>query len=150
MMEKENEKEKEEITLENYDSLNDYLFYKYMCEEGNEELQKSFLESIGVAIKGNLKIKNQKLAPEIINHKTCILDFVAESDDSLINIELQQQKTTDFNERIVFYMNKLSNLTKGRNYKEAKNIIMISIVNFKMNELPNYKHTYKLINTKDL
>lgn len=138
------------VSLDNYDSLNDFMFYKYMCEEGNEKLQKSFLESIGVTIKGNLKIKNQKLAPEIINHKTCIFDFVAETKDSLINIELQQQKTRDFNERVVYYMNKLTNLKKGNSYKETRNIVLIAIVNFNMNKLPNYKHIYKLINTKEL
>lgn len=139
---------KGEISLDDYDSLNDFLFYKYMCEERNEKIQKSFLESIGVPIKGNLKIKNQKLAPEIINHKPCIFDFVGETKDNLINIELQQQKTADFNEIIVYYLNKLSNLKKGKSYKETKDIFVVAIVNFNMNKLANYKHKYKLSTQK--
>ena len=48
-----NEKEEEDkVTLNNYNSLNDYLFYKYICEEGNEKQQKTFLKAIGVPIKG--------------------------------------------------------------------------------------------------
>jgi len=76
-MEKKNKKEEEEeITLDNYNSLNDYLFFKYMCEDGNEKLQKTFLKAIGVPIKEELNIKNETIAPEIINRKKCILDFL--------------------------------------------------------------------------
>ena len=49
---KKKNKEKGKVTLDNYNSLNDYLFYKYICEEGNEKQQKTFLKAIGVPIKG--------------------------------------------------------------------------------------------------
>ena len=86
----------EEVNLENYNSLNDFLFFKYMCEKGNEKQQKTFLEAIGVPIKGKLRCKDQTLPADTISQKKCILDFQGETDDSLINIELQQNETIDF------------------------------------------------------
>jgi len=139
-----------ELTLDNYNSLNDLLFYKYMCDEGNQKQQEIFLEAIGVPVKGNLKILSSTLVPEIINNKKCILDFLGETNDSYINIELQQKKTSDFNERIAYYMNKIAHLRKGKFYTEYKNVVLISIVNFKMNKLPNYKHEYMFINRENL
>jgi predicted transposase/invertase (TIGR01784 family) len=126
------------------------LFYKYICEKGNENQQKCFLNSIGVTIKGDLNILKATIAPEIINKKKCILDFLTETDDTLINIELQQEKTEDFNERIIYYMGKITILEKGKIYTEFKKIVLISIINYNMNKIPNYKHKYKMINTKNL
>ena len=145
-----NEKEEEDkVTLNNYNSLNDYLFYKYMCEKGNEKQQKTFLKAIGVPIKGELNIQNKTIAPEIINRKKCILDFLAETDDTLINIELQQQNTSDFKDRIAYYLSKLTRLDKGSFYNIFKKVLIVAIVKFKMNDLPHYKQEYKIVNIKD-
>ena len=138
------------ISLINYNSLNDFLFYKYLCEEGNEKQQKIFLEAIGVPIKGNLKIISQTISPDTIDNKKCILDFLGETNDTFINIELQQNETSDFNERIAYYMNRIAKLKKGKEYTEFKDVVLISIVNFNMNDLPNYKHEYMFINSKNL
>ena len=128
---KNKEKIPEEVTLDNYNSLNDCLFYKYMCEEGNELQQKIFLESLGIEVKGKLNILNERIAPELINRKTCILDFLAETDDTLINIELQQEFTDDFIQRIIYYMGKLIRLYKGNQYNLFRDVIVISIINIK-------------------
>jgi predicted transposase/invertase (TIGR01784 family) len=143
-------KKEVDVTLDNYSSLNDFLFYKYMCEDGNQKQQKTFLKSLGVPVKGDLNILNETLVPMVFNDKKCILDFFAETDDTLINIELQQEKTVDFNERMVYYMSKITRLKKGKIYTEVKKLVLISITNFKMNELPYYKHKYRVINTKNL
>ena len=95
----------EEVTLDNYNVLNDFLFFKYICETGNEKQQITFLKAIGVNIKGNLRIIGPTIHPKTIKNKKSILDFFAETSDSYINIELQQKKTFDFNERIAYYMN---------------------------------------------
>ena len=41
-MKKENKEDDDKVTLANYNSLNDYLFYKYLCEEGNENSKNLF------------------------------------------------------------------------------------------------------------
>ena len=151
-MPKNNKKKKKEkeVTLENYNPLNDYLFYKYICEKGNELQQKTFFEAIEIEIKGKIKVQNKAIAPELINKKECVLDYLGETEDSLINIELQQFKTSDFNNRLAYYSSKLTRLEKGRNYDMFKNVIIVSIVNFKINDSQKYKHEYKIINTEDL
>jgi hypothetical protein len=87
-------KRKEEVTWDNNNSLNDFLFYKYMCEKGNEKQQKSFLKSIGVSIKGDLSILNEAIAPEIIKDKKCILDFLAETDDTINQCRITTRKNS--------------------------------------------------------
>lgn len=139
--------------LNNYDSLNDFMFYKYMCEEGNEKQQKIFLQSLGINIKGDLLIKSERVPPDIEGNKERILDFIAETEDkTLINIELQVRNTKDFNNRIVYYLTRLADtsLKRGENYNNIKKVIVIAIVNYKMNELQNYSHIYQLVNIKDL
>ncbi|MCL2115650.1 MAG: Rpn family recombination-promoting nuclease/putative transposase [Methanobrevibacter sp.] len=141
---------KEKVTLDNYDVLNDYLFYKYFCEEGNETMRKTFLESIGVPIKGDLETIDQTLYPQIIENKKCILDYLGETDDSFINIEMQQKRTGDFFERIFFYMCTVVKLKKGKKYTKLKKAIFVSIVNFKVNDFPEYMYRYMLINIQRL
>ena len=74
----------EKITLKNYNSLNDFLFFKYMCEEDNQKQQINFLKAIGVPIKGKLKVRNQTIPGDTITTKKCILDFFGETNDSFI------------------------------------------------------------------
>ena len=82
--------------------------------------------------------------------KKSILDFLSETDDSFIHIELQQNDTSYFDERVTYYLTKIARLKKGKEYKEFKNVISIIIVNFNMNKLPNYKHEFLFIDTKNL
>ncbi|MCL2116235.1 MAG: Rpn family recombination-promoting nuclease/putative transposase [Methanobrevibacter sp.] len=137
---------KKKVTLDNYDILNDYLFYKYFCERGNEILRKTFLKAIEVPVKGDLKTIDQTLYPPIIENKKCILDYLGETEDSLINVEMQQEKTGDYFERVFFYMCALVFLKGGMDYTKIKKVFLISIVNFKVNDFPEYIHRYKLIN----
>ena len=102
-----------------------------------------------MSIKGELNIQNETIAPEIINRKKCILNFLTETDDTLINIELQQQDTADFKDRLTYYMSKLTQLEKGKYYNVFKKVLIIAIVNFKMNNIPYYKQEYKIVNVKD-
>jgi predicted transposase/invertase (TIGR01784 family) len=138
------------VTLENYDSLNDLLFFKYMLEKGNEKQLKTFLEAIGVEIKGKFKVTNPTLPPDRLSDKKCILDCLCETNDTLINIELQQKETTDFIERMMFYMAKNAKLIKGKEYTEFKNVILIIIANFNINDFPKYKQEFLLINSESL
>ncbi|KZX16564.1 PD-(D/E)XK nuclease family transposase [Methanobrevibacter cuticularis] len=143
---------KNKLSLDNYNSLNDFIFFKYLCEKGNEKQQRTFLEALGIIIKDDFKIKNQKIAPEIIGNKTCILDFIAEDgNNTIINIELQLQNTKDFKNRLIYYLCRLmiDSLNKGENYNKIKKIIVIAIVNFNMNKSPYYHNVYRLINEKD-
>ena len=77
------------------------------------------------------------------------MDFLAETDDTLINIELQQQNTSDFKDRIAYYLSKLTRLDKGSFYNIFKKVLIVNIVKFKMNDLPHYKQEYKIVNIKD-
>lgn len=88
---------KDKPTLENYEAMDDFLFFKYMGEEGNELQQKGLLEALGITIEGKIKPMNPKISPHNKKGKTSILDCYIETDcDKRINIEVQRQEVEDF------------------------------------------------------
>ena len=78
-----------------FNPLNDYLFYKIMGEEGDEEQCLAFLNAVlGAKSRQPVKLikilENRTFTAEVIGEKTSILDVRVEADNGeRINIEVQ-------------------------------------------------------------
>jgi predicted transposase/invertase (TIGR01784 family) len=121
---------------ERLDPLNDYLFMKYMGEEGDEEQLMSFLRAVlRKTGKGNIVsvkiLENRLMSAEIIGDKSCVLDVRAALDDgSKVNIEVQLKDVKNMDRRSLFYWSKeyIENISSGENYDKIPNVISIIIV----------------------
>ena len=138
----------EKPTLENYNAMDDFLFFKYMGEEGNEKQQKGLSEALGISITGKIKSINPKVPPDNKEGKTSILDCYIETENAKIDIEAQRQEVEDFMEKIIAYVIKMliTSLKKGKNYSIMKKAIAIIICDFNFLKSPLYHNIIDLRN----
>ena len=135
------------ISLENYDVMEDCLFFKILGEVGNELQQKGLLEALGIKIYGKIRVLDPKIAEEIIESKTSILDcHIKTNCGKLIDIEMQKARPTDFIEKIMAYMGKMvtSTLLKGKNYLTMNEVISVIITDFNFLKSPLYHNLISL------
>lgn len=79
--------------------------------------------------------------------KQGILDvLMVLNDDKKINIELQIRREADWDKRSMFYLAKMfvADLLRGENYHELQKCIGISILDFKLDDAPEYHKIYRL------
>ena len=111
---------------------NDFVFKRIFGKNGNERILKSLLEAILEIKIQKIEIQNPEIPKETIEEKLSILDIKAEiNDDTLIDIELQVGNTTAIERRLIVYNSKLisSNIKISNNYSNAKNSVVICILN---------------------
>ena len=90
----------------------------------------------------DIEVTNPELPPETITGKFSRLDLKLQTDEQLINVEIQIRNDSDYRDRTLFYWSKLytSELKEGDEYGELKKAIAVNIIDFNMFEGDNY-HT---------
>ena len=116
----------------------------------NEEVRKYFISDvldIPVERLKSVKLINTYLWRRYREQKQGIVDVLVELDDhSKVNIELQIKMIKNWDKRNLFYLSKLftSDLLVGENYSKLKRCVCISILDFNLDERPEYHKIYRL------
>jgi predicted transposase/invertase (TIGR01784 family) len=115
--------------------LNDFLFMKYMGEEGDEEQLLAFLNVVlhktgndGIA---SVKILDTKLSADIIGDKSSVMDIRAEMDNGMrVNIEVQLREVGNMDKRSLFYWSREygRGIHAGDEYDNLPRVVTINII----------------------
>ena len=120
----------------------DLIFRNIFGKEGNESILEDFLESIlGEKVKVKKIYKNEELDVENIREKRAIIDVKAElEDEKIIDIEMQNDKYSYYDKRVLYYLSKLitSQIKSGKEYTEIKEVVVINILNYKIPKVKEY------------
>ena len=95
----------------------------------------------------SVRLANPHLWKRYRKQKLGILDVLVElNDDSKVNIELQIKMMKHWDKRNLFYLAKMftDDLLMGEDYTRLKRCICISILDFNMDEAPEYHKVYRL------
>ena len=132
-LEKEHNKTKEERNL--LKPKNDVVFQSLFSKK-NEYITKEFVGALlDKEIEKILINDIKELFREYPEDNLGILDLEVDVDDKeKVDIEIQLVQKEDFIERLLFYFSKLYTLQikKGKSYKESKRIVLIAIIDFKL------------------
>lgn len=116
----------------------------------SEEVRRYFISdalAIPVAEIKSVKLANPFLWKRYRKQKLGILDVLVElNDDSKVNIELQIKVMKHWDKRSLFYLAKMftDDLLMGEDYTRLKRCICISLLDFNMDDDPEYHKTYRL------
>ena len=125
----------------------DFVF-KYLML--NEEVRKAFLSDIlDIPVE---RIRSARLLNTFLwwrwrKQKQGIVDILVELEDgSKVNIELQIRMVKDWDKRTLFYLAKLftADLLVGEDYSKLKKCICVSILDFNLDDRPEYHKVYRL------
>ena len=120
----------------------DLIFRNIFGKEGNESILEDLLESIlGEKVKVKKIHKNEELDVENIREKRAIIDVKAElEDEKIIDIEMQNDKYSYYDKRVLYYLSKLitSQIKSGKEYTEIKEVVVINILNYKIPKVKEY------------
>lgn len=112
---------------------NDIVFQSLFTQK-NEEITKSFISDLLGEEIINIKInENKELFRERPEDKLGILDLEAEvNNNEKIDIEVQLTDKHNLVERIMWYFSRIyyKQIGKGDDYRKAKRVVIIAIVNF--------------------
>ena len=95
----------------------------------------------------SIAINNVELAPEYLDQKFSRLDLKMDVDGRIVNIEMQVNRETDFEDRTLFYWAKLysEELGAGEEYHTLKQTICINIINFNMFDCEDYHSHFRVL-----
>jgi predicted transposase/invertase (TIGR01784 family) len=139
-------------SMERLNPLNDYLFLKFMGEEGDEEQCLAFLNAV-LGSKGKKPVKlikileNKTFIADVIGEKTSILDVRAETDiGEKINIEVQLKDLHNMEKRTLQHWGRefTKGISAGDDYKDLPKVITINIVNFDNIKLDDFHTCFHL------
>ena len=131
----------------------DVVFKRIFTDKNNVDLLQDLLSAIldipSNSIK-NIEVKNGELPPEAIGNKFGRLDISLEFENTLVNIEMQVNKQSDFSDRVLFYWAKLytSSLKAGDDYGQIQSSISINIVDFNMFECKEFHSAFTMMEKK--
>ena len=120
----------------------------------NEEVRKYFISDVlGIPA---AEIRSVRLASPLLwkrysGQKQGILDVRVElNDDRMVNIELQIKMLACWDKRSLFYLAKMftEELLVGEQYHRLKKCICINLLDFNLDEDPEYHRIYRLRNEK--
>lgn len=123
----------------------DISFQLLFGRSKNKDLTDNFIKSVLNYTNDNRKLKNIKIQSEVsleklrFEDKPVRLDILAEYDEALVCIEMQNTDYSNIYERTRCYATKIGalQLERGQNYLELKPLIMIVILNYE----PTKKYT---------
>jgi predicted transposase/invertase (TIGR01784 family) len=138
--------------MERFNPLNDFLFLKFMGEEGDEKQCLAFLNAVlGSNSKRPVKLikilENKTFTAEVIGDKTSILDVRVETDaGEKVNIEVQLRDYKDMEKRTLYHWGRefIAGIGSGGEYKELPRVITINIVDFDNIKLDNFHTCFHL------
>ena len=130
-----------------YPATNDVIFKSLFIRKPN--LLKGFLSAVLEIPRNeivNLTIRNTELLPDVYDGKFPRLDILLETKERLINIEMQNAKTEDYKERVLFYWAEMypRELDKGKSYNAAPAGVCINIMNFNMFSCEEYHSVFSV------
>ena len=121
---------------------NDIMFKLFFSKKENEKFLKSFLSAIlGERIKIKRVIHDARLEQLSREQKYGILDLEVELESGeYVNIEMQLKNNNNMEERTTFYASKkiTEQMVKGKKYKDLNKVIIISILDYNLINLPEY------------
>ena len=132
---------------------NDIVFKRIFGKRGNEEILKSFLESIlDVKITDLTLDQNTEILPEIATGKLSRVDVLARlGDGTLVDIEIQSREKGFKEKRCLQYWSRLysQDIEKGKDYLQLNKTICIWIVDSTVyEEFKEYESTWKVQETR--
>ena len=121
---------------------NDIMFKAFFSKKENEKFLKSFLSAIlGEEVKIKRVIHDARLEQLTREQKYGILDLEVELENGeYVNIEMQLKNNNNMEERTTFYASKkiTEQMVKGKQYKDLNKVIIISILDYNLINLPEY------------
>ena len=136
-----NQEERKKLPL-----TSDIVFKRVFSREGNEDILKALLEAILDKPIQEVIVKNPELPKNLYDSKAGVLDVKVEIDKNIIcDVEMQVQDFGNIDKRSTVYMATLETegIKKGEDYKQAKKVIAINLLNFeyyKRNSYHNIAH----------
>lgn len=136
---------------------NDVIFQLIFGRNKNKHLTDNFIKSIFYYINESNDLNNIRIKSEVsleklkIRDKSIRLDIIAEYNEKIVCIEMQNKNYNNIYERARFYASKIdsNNLNKGEKYISLKPLTMIIILNYIPKELENSKILQNLITIDD-
>ena len=129
----------------------DFSFKRVMS---NEEVRKYFISDVlGIPVEEirSVRLANPFLWKRYSRQKQGVLDVRVElNDDKMIDIELQIKMVADWDRRSLFYLAKMytEELLIGERYHKLKKCICINLLDFDLDEDPEYHRVYRMRNEK--
>ena len=136
-----NQEERRKLPL-----TSDIVFKRVFSREGNEDILKALLEAILDKPIQEVIVKNPELPKNLYDSKAGVLDVKVEIDKNILcDVEMQVQNFGNIDKRSSVYMATLETegIKKGEDYKQAKKVIAINLLNFeyyKRNSYHNIAH----------
>ncbi len=153
-MSKKKDKNNESVNIQKIITpKNDVVFKRIFGKRGNEEILKSFLESILDFKISDLTLDcNTEILPEISVGKLSRVDVLARlSDGTLVDIEIQTKEKGFKEKRCLQYWSRLysQDIEKGKDYLQLNKTICIWIVDsIVYEEFKEYESTWKVQETR--
>ncbi len=92
-------------------------------------------------------VRNSETLLETLTGKFSRMDLKLLVDDKLINVEMQVNNETDFNDRTLYYWSKMysDELKSRERYELLKQTIAINILNFNIFDCEEYHSHFKIM-----
>ena len=134
----------------------DIIFKRVFGDKKNKNIIIAFLSDILEIPRKNIKevyIDNVELPPEYLGEKFSRLDLklevqdVNDSENKIINIEMQVNSEPAFKERTLYYWSKMysEELKSSEEYDSLKKTICINIINFNLFESLEYQSHFQIL-----
>ena len=139
--------------IENNVPTNDIIFQLLFGRNKNKHLTDNFIKSTLKFINDDTNLNNIRINSEVslekikIKDKSIRLDIIAEYEEKIVCIEMQNKNLGDIYERARFYASKVEahNLSKSEKYTDLKPLTMIIILNYVPEDLKDTKILQNLI-----
>ena len=139
--------------VENNVPTNDIIFQLLFGRNKNKHLTDNFIKSTFKFINDDTNLNNIRINSEVslekikIKDKSIRLDILAEYEEKIVCIEMQNKNLGDIYERARFYGSKVDayNLSKSEKYTDLKPLTMIIILNYVPEDLEDTKILQNLI-----
>lgn len=129
------------------------IVFQSLFNQANSKITKAFVEALIDEKIDKMIINNDKeLIRENPDDKLGILDLQLDiNDNEKIDVEIQLAKKEDFIKRIIFYLSKIYALQvkRGKMYKDAKRVVIIAIVDFRINLVQDLKDIETIWNLRE-
>ena len=143
--------------IENNVPTKDIIFQLLFGRNKNKHLTDHFIKSTFKYIDEDTNLNNIHINSEVslekikIKDKSIRLDIIAEYNEKIVCIEMQNKNYHNIYERARFYASKVEahNLSRNDNYANLKPLTMIIILNYVPKELENSKILQNLITIDD-
>ena len=134
----------------------DIIFKRVFGDKKNKNIIIAFLSDILEIPRKNIKevyIDNVELPPEYLGEKFSRLDLklevqdINDSENKIINIEMQVNSEPAFKERTLFYWSKMysEELKSSEEYDSLKKTVCINIINFNLFTSPEYQSHFQIL-----